>query len=395
MTLKNNTAVIKKLVYPVLEKFLSSPTGKKEFIKMVGDFINKRSDALFSPMPLDRIAYTYSDKAELFEKMHIPEGDVKNAIANTYYADIKKHNFAAAQDPCTIVAMCLVRFFFLKNDKKNLDLATTYLAFSGKFYPSIHYKYFHIPPADYVMEYVVNNSINNRFEIAKQGNVFNMIRSRCQIWIDAYKKRFTEFEDDDIVYLILQLRTRMSNQMQVIAREYYKAYENKDYIVYNSDNVDTDNPNEYHIAKSDSFEAEKIIDRAMNLVAASGASYKIARLCANKSVKTDDLRAIVESIYNDKNNYPDIRDIMSTMVYSWFAYSKSTNILTMDFIVFATSLKPNTKDKNWIRAKQHIERWLDTGSASYRKRKGRPATRNDYQKALNMYIAMTIYTANK
>ena len=79
-----------------------------------------------------------------------------------------------------------------------------------------------------------------------------------------------------------------------IAKAYYKAYENKDYIVYNSDNEDPkNNGGDYHLASSDSFKAEKVIQRTMSFIVASGADYKLCKLSSNTTVKTEELKSII------------------------------------------------------------------------------------------------------
>ena len=394
--MKNNTSVIRKTLYPKVEAFLNSPTGKKAFVKLMGEFISVRSEALFSALPCDRIAFTTKDKDDLLSTFQMTNKEIKNIINNTYYADIKKFNFVIPQDPISVLMLCIVRYFMMNPDEKLLDLALVYITFSGKFYASAHYKSFPIPPKEYVMEYVVNNAMNNRFDIVKTKSVFNLMKLKAQIWKNTYKSKFKDFDDDDAVYLLLQLKARIVMTIRQIAKEYYKAYKNKDYIVYNSDNEDTDNPNEYHISNSDSFLAEKCIDTTMSAIASGGTSYKLCKLCSNKTVKTDELKMIIESILNNPDNIPEIRDVISTMIYTYFQSTRGEKtVLTMDFITYASSAKPNTKDEHWLRLKETITKWLETSSALYRKRKHRMATRNDYHRAMCMYFSMMVYTANK
>ena len=272
-----------------------------------------------------------------------------------------------------------------------------YLAFSGKFYPSIHYMSFpKVVPQDFVMEYVINNMLNNKFVLKSKGNLFAAIMSICQTWIKTYEKRFISYSDEDVVYLIGQLHSRIRSFMINIAKAYYKAYENKDYIVYNSDNEDPkNNGGDYHLASSDSFKAEKVIQRTMSFIVASGADYKLCKLSSNTTVKTEELKSIIESILNDKNNMILVRKAISILVYTYFEQSKDKNVLTMNFITYSITPKPNTKDEHVLELKNIIDNWLNTGSVLYRKRKHRLATRNNYNKALLMYLAMSIYQANK
>ena len=110
---------------------------------------------------------------------------------------------------------------------------------------------------------------------------------------------------------------------------------------------------------------------------------------------TEELKTIIESILNDKYNLPTVKEVISILVYTYFVQSKEKNVLTMSFVSYSITPKPNTKDPHILKLKAIIEEWLNSGSVLYRKRKHRVATRNDYNKALLMYFALAVYQANK
>lgn len=390
-----NKSSIKDNVYTKIESII--PKRLLQYKTCLSTFITDRHEELFKTAPLDRLYYRESDITKMFEAIGIEKKVVKDAISNTYYGPQANFNPRAAKDELTVLMLTIIRYFLLKKDNKSLDISMIYLAFSGKFYPSIHYMSFpKVVPQDFVMEYVINNMLNNKFVLKSKGNLFAAIMSICQTWIKTYEKRFISYSDEDVVYLIGQLHSRIRSFMINIAKAYYKAYENKDYIVYNSDNEDPkNNGGDYHLASSDSFKAEKVIQRTMSFIVASGADYKLCKLSSNTTVKTEELKSIIESILNDKNNMILVRKAISILVYTYFEQSKDKNVLTMNFITYSITPKPNTKDEHVLELKAIIDNWLNTGSVLYRKRKHRLATRNNYNKALLMYLAMSIYQANK
>jgi hypothetical protein len=390
----NNTNTIKDTIYPLVEKSLSG-NGTRNFMKLVSDFINDRSEALFSILPVSRIPYSAKDRDELFKALNISPKVVQDAINNTYYGDIKKFNFKAPQDPSTVLITCIIKYFISKHDIKKTELASIYLAFSGKYYPSIHYTSFRIPPVEYVMEYVVHNIMDNKFDIVNKGNIFNAIKSKCDTWVKTYINRFKSFSDEDVVYIILQLKSRLKSFMINIAKLYYKAYENKEYLVYNSDNIDPNSGDNYHLANSDSFVANKSIDKAITYITSSGIDYRTCKLSSNKTVKTDELKSIMEAIMNSSDRLQEVKNIITNLVYSYFATSKEKSVLSMSFVAFCVTSKPNTKDPHLIYVRDTIINWLDTESVLFRKRKNRDESRNNYIRAVLMYIALSIYTANK
>lgn len=389
------TAVIKANLYPMVEAALKK--NQKAFDRTMSKFFSDRQEELFKTMPLDRIFYRDSDREELLTTMGISDTSIQNVIANTYYGPKTAFNPRSAKDSITVLMMCVIRYFYKLGDKKRLQLAMLYLSFSGKFYPSIHYATFpKVTPKDYVMEYALNNMMDKKFDLKAKGSVFGAVLSKTEVWLNTYKAKFNSFGDDDVVYLIQQLHTRLKLFMHNIGKMYYKAYENKDYIVYNSDSEDTDNPEEYHLAKNDSFEASKIIDKSLTYLSRNTVNYSICKLSSNQYVKTEEVKSIMESILVDKDNLPDIKKTISTLVYSYFADPKTdNNVVSSDFIVYCLTPRPNSNSKSYEEMKQTIEHWLSTGSAAYRRRAKRAATRLAYNKAVLSYFAMVIYIANK
>ena len=391
----NNTASIKEKLYSTIEKNLNS--NILAYKSTVNDFFTARNKSMFSTTPIDRIYYGGEDIKKMFKCLNVDTTQVENAIINTYYGNMKEFNPVAAKDPLTIVMMCVIRAFTVKGDIKNQELAATYLAFSGKFYPSIHYaSYQKFLPQEYVMDYVVNNCLNNKFILKSQESVFGAVAAMCKKWLQTYANKFKAFEDDDIVYLISQLHSRIRSFMINIARAYYKAYENKDYMTYNSDNLDPEeNGGKYHLASSDSFKAEQCVRKTMTYLVSSGIDYKLCKMSSNENVSTEEIKSIMESILNDKQNLVSIRRVISILVYSYFAQSKDKNVLTYAFIAYCVTPKPNTKDDDQIEMKNTIDTWLNQSSVLYRKRKHRLATKNNYNRAVLMYISMCIFNANK
>ena len=230
----------------------------------------------------------------------------------------------------------------------------------------------------------------------RTGSVIGAVKSINQSWIAAYGKEFKEYEDDDVSYLVQQLHQRIKAFIKNIAILYYKAYENKDYIVLNSDNQTEE---EIQLADSDVLQAEKAIERAMSKIQSMNVDYGYCKLASGNQkdalVKTEEVKQIIESILNDKKNIGTVKELVKLLVYTYFAQSKSKLVSDIAFITFSITPKPNTKDKYLLRIKDITTTWLDTYSERYRARKKRLATQNAYIKAVLMYFTLIIHTANK
>ena len=122
------------------------------------------------------------------------------------------------------------------NMMKEAELAVVHLSFSGKFYPSIHYKYFKIAePKQYqhVVDYVVNQYMDSKFDIKAKGSLYGAMTQLCNTCISTYgDKFFTQkiMSDEDYVYWIQQVHTRIDSLIKNCASAYYECYQKKLYM---------------------------------------------------------------------------------------------------------------------------------------------------------------------
>ena len=387
---KDTTAILKEL-YPKVEKALKNPTKWRNVIQ---NFLQSRSEALYDIAPIDRIIFTTEDENKLFEALEISKAEVTSALQKTFYYDQIKNEYAnLVKDECAILSLTVVRYFFIKNDKKNLDLATLYLAFNGKIYASAHYRSFNFTPTNYrhVMEYAINN-MSNKYDIVKQGSVIGAVRSVGNTWVSSYSSRFKSYSDEDVSYLIQQLKSRIASFIKNIASEFYKAFENKEYITYDSDNVSED---DYHIADSDSLKLERSIENAINRVESSTTDFKLCKIASDSNVKTDELRAIIDSIMSSGDNFPLVKELIRNICTYYFANGKNKDVRDIDFLSFSIAPKPNSKDKLYLRNKEIIEQLLLKNSTKYKTRSKRAATKISYNQAILKYFTFLIHEANK
>ena len=374
----------------------------KKYKACLSRFISARTADLYDTAPCERILFGEQDKNDLFESIGISEKEIKEILDQTYYGDIKlidgeKTFCRAAKDEFTILAITIVRYFIKKGNAKEAELAGIYLAFSGKFYPSIHYKsYKVVKPTEYryVMDYVVNNVLTNKYDLKRTGSVIGAVTCVVNTWMDAYKQQFNSFMDDDIVYIIQQLHSRLSAFMKNIAKEYYKAYENKDrlHMSYTDDDLSEDN---YHLADSDSLKAERVAESTLSYMQSSGVDYAICKTASNSNVRVTELKSIIESILNNPDNITTVSEFIRLIISDYFSKSKNKDVSDIDFITYSISAKPNTKNPIIIRQKEIIESWLMENAPAYRRRKSRIATMNDYYKSIYTYFTLMIHEANR
>lgn len=386
------TKVAVDKIYPIVEKSLQKNTPA--YKRNVQEFIKDRSKDLYDIVPVRRIPFGSEDIDSFFKSMKIDKNEITQCLSETYYWNMN-FNPRAAKDEFTMTMMMVIRYFLLKNKQTDAEISTIYLAFSGKFYPSIHSQKFKIPPEKYrhIMEYVLNNVLTQKYDLKREGSVFGAVRSICRTWLRTYTPKFKNPDDEDVADMIQQLHGRIKSFLGNIAAAYYDTYEKRDsYFAYASDSNDQDS---FRIADNDSLLAERCVENAMNWITTKQVDYKLCKWASDKNVKVDEIKSIIESIQEDSDNLLLIREMMQLIIADYFSISKTKDVTSYEFINKSIVAKPNSKNKYVIRQKEIIEYFLDENSPAYRKRKSRPDTKSSYYKSILTYYVLVINESNK
>lgn len=386
------TKVAVNKIYPIVENSLQKNTPA--YKKNVQEFIKDRSKDLYDIVPVRRIPFGSEDIDSFFKAMKIDKNEITQCLSETYYWNMN-FNPRAAKDEFTMTMMMVIRYFLLKNKQTDAEISTIYLAFSGKFYPSIHSQKFKIPPEKYrhIMEYVLNNVLTQKYDLKREGSVFGAVRSICKTWLRTYTPKFKNPDDEDVADMIQQLHGRIKSFLGNIAAAYYDTYEKRDtYFAYASDSNDQDS---FRIADNDSLLAERCVENAMNWITTKQVDYKLCKWASDKNVKVDEIKSIIESIQEDSDNLLLIREMMQLIIADYFSISKTKDVTSYEFINKSIVAKPNSKNKYVIRQKEIIEYFLDENSPAYRKRKSRPDTKSSYYKSILTYYVLVINESNK
>ena len=382
-------------------RHIDSSFNQPGYNRYLSAFMEFRSKELYDICPCDRIFFSEEDYKNYFTSTRIDEEKVKQGLAGTYYWSIAAFNPKAAKDPLTVAQLCVIRKAVIHNKDKEAELAGLLLSLSGKFYPSIHYgSYPKTPPSQYryVMEYVVNHMMNNKYDIKSEGSVIGALKKIVNTWIDSYKDKFRRFSDDDCVYLIQQLHSRIKSFTINIATLYYEAYENKDrYMAYNQDSIEKDSNNDTVslLADNDSLLIERIVQKTMERINIKGVDYKTCMDASDYNVRVNEIKGIMETIINNPKEQATIREFLSLLVSNYFQIDPKKDINDIKFISYSITPKPNSKNPNHVRTIEIVETWLNEKSPAYRKRNKRPDTKASYFRSINAYFALTIYEANK
>ena len=388
------TEVIDKQIYPIVQGTLSKSTTKWK--ALMSKFMNARATSLYDTFPATRCTYGQQDADELYAIFGKTERELQEIINKTYYAQIPNFNPRTAKSPVTVLGICIIKYFLSKNDKANLEVAIIYLSFSGGFYPSIHYgSYPTAVPADYrfVCDYVVNNELSNKFDLKKTGSVVGTIKSIGSTWIEAYRDKFKGVTDDEeYVYVIQQLHMRIKSFIQNTAEIYYKCYQNREYLTYDSDDMSEDN---FRLTENDSTKIEAVTNRAMTWLTTHDVDFRLCKMCSDSNVKTEEIKSIIESIVKNTDNIDLVKELVALIVTNYFKSSKNKDVRDIEFISYSIKAKPNTKDKDVLRQNEIVDKFLCENSIAYNRRKSREATKNSYNRAVLTYFVLIINQSNK
>ena len=398
-----NTHAIRSKLWPLIKEALDKTSTRSNYKKLINEFISNRTESIYDTLPCDRILCSEMEMDKLFDVLKIKKQEVKKIIEETYYGNIDNFNPLAAKHEFTITQLLIIRYYLLKANEgktssipkidKDTELALIHLSFSGKFYPSVHYRsYPTVTPVRHVMEYVVNNKLTKKFDLTTYGSVFGAVKSVGKTWIETYYKRIKDLEDEDVVYLVQQLHSRIGSFTKNIATEYYDTYENKDlYVAYSSDSYESD---DFHLADSDTLKVGRCTEKTINTLNSNGVDYRICKMCATDDITPNECKAVIESIVGEKENIPTMKELISIMISLYFSIGEK-DVSDIKFITYTIAPKPNAKQKEIIRLKEIIEEWLCESGTAYMRRRSRIATRNAYERAVRMYFALVIHNSNR
>lgn len=388
------TSVIVTKLYPMVETSLNKNTNALK--KVIADFINKNYDLLYAIAPYDRIYFGQNDVDAMYKALGFTEKQVIEIMEECFFWD-EKYNPQCAKEPYVMTLMMCIRYMLIKGKKKESELVTMYLAFSGKFYASVHGLMFPTaPPSKYpaVMDYVVNNMLTEKFDLRREGTVFGAIRSLCLTWLETYEKDIKGKPDDDkLGKLVQQLRDRERSFMYNISKLYYDAYSNKNYLNTETDNLESGA--EFRLTDNDAAKAARYTESALNYMVSNTVSLQLCNKCKDQNIKATEVKDIMESIISNNDNLPELRRVINILICDFMRNYNGKPVSSVEFLSHSIKAKPNTKDKYIIELKETIAKWLDENSDNYRRRKSRIATQNSYQKAVLMYIVLVINITSK
>lgn len=389
-----SSCVISQKLYPVVIKAYDQ--NKNAVKKLIGEFITAKYSSLYATGPYEIIYFTKDDYDNFWKAIKLNENQILSIMRECFFYqppfDKTAYNPKCVKAPFTAVMFCCIKKALKDKDKKMSELLTIYLAFSGQFYASIFSLFWEYGAKKGVMEYIVNNKLSGKFDLKRYGNVFSAVQNICSVWLNYYSKDILDPNLDDISYstVVQQLHDREKSFLKNISKVYYENIDN--YLNYTRNNLDPDN---YMLQDNNSSLANKYTEIAVNYLVTRDINYAHCGMVADENVRKDEIKNIMSSILHNKDNISEVRELINIIITDFMKNYPEESLSSVKFLTYSMATKPNTKDKNLIREREIIIKWLTDNSVDYVRRKSRQSTATSYYKCVLKMIVLGINAAIK
>lgn len=375
--------IITTELYDTVAKNLSNKATQTQLKKDVGMYLDRYTDKLTTIGPVHRTLFIDSDKEKLYNAIGVTGPQIKAVLAKS--PEVKQSG-ANMSEPFNTGCALAIRYFSEARNKEMVSVVLVYLTLS--MYPSLHKKYYKYGMNEQIMAYTINN-LSNKYIIKQKGNLYDSLVYTTSNTYILHENRLAKGTDKNYIDFILDVKTRQNSLMRKIAQEFFKNHESGHYL--NSDG-DSNDPDNFYEADSNTFNIERITNSVVLKLTVNGADIRYVDTAAKYcKISRTELRNYVNTMVTNDNR-EDIRKIAESILFLFIFDSKNTiqEVGSTKFLLYSLEVykKSNTSDKNVIRIKEILDKWLEE-LGTYKKTQ-RLATINDFRRALFIFFVITI-----
>ena len=382
---KSNTILVDKL-YSSVEKSLASKDNLSEYHSNIDKHLAKNSERFFTTSPNERPLFSTEDSNKFIALTGLSADGIKQVLKDS---KVIKSNWYIMNDPFNIANSLATRYFAIKKNKDYIDYTIWYLIVS--MYPSIHFKYFKHGINAACMDYTINN-LSDKFNIKKNKNLWVTFVNMFKTAYEHHEKKIISGEDENFVYYVQDCHTRMNSFIKNIAVPYYENYNNQKFLEKEYESFEEDN---YHEAESSSYDIENITNSVITHLVIHGPDMKLVEVASKTNqVSVNQMRNFISSLIDNKHR-DDIRAITEAILFMYLfnddgEVHSPSQIGTNDFLLYCLKIykRANTVDKNVIKIKGILDRWLVELGVS--NRSGNKGTLQAYRRAFFTFFVLTI-----
>lgn len=390
----DTTYLFRDNLYPKIEKVLATPEGRKKFVRIIEEFINRNTNKLTTIGPVYQVPFTEGDKNQFYALFELDSSKLVKLIKDA--RETLKTSIPPWQSLCQNPVFCVlyysIRYFTIHKeiDKDGRMLNSALIIMALAVYPSIFYKYFRRYTINTgVMQYTIDN-LSQRFLIKKSDHIFGTLTTLVQNSWQYHQTNIKNGSDDNCAQFAWRVHNDQNSLIKRIANVYNENKRNGLTVsgmqdVFDDSNINVD-------IENDTNKVENITNKIVTNILINGVDLQISDFASNAAnVSRLELRNYLTMIIKDKNS-AQIKGLIESILFVYLYYEKHTyeEINSKVFIAYAltTFKKTNSKDENIGRIKGTLDKWgNDTGLYA---RFTRLATRVDYTKGIYLYFIMCI-----
>ena len=353
-----------------------------KFIRYISDYYDKNSEILFTPYPTKKLFFMDADKAAIYTMADNNPIDVKKVLKDCTSIDKK---WKIMNDPLNITIMLILRKFIMSKDDINTKAVATYM--SCHFYSSMYHKYFEFGANEQCMKYTVNN-MTDKFKLKVLGSVYKNIEATAMKCVETYHSDIITGSDEGLIKVISAMQVRINDLLKNIKREFMKNHTAGNYMHTQRDVFEDDN---VLSTDSGSYKIKKATDSTITSLNNNGADMRLASLASSiTDVSKSEICNVINRIVD--NELDGVENLVSLILEAYVSDGGDPDkINTKMFLAKGLEIykKSNTTDRVIIEIKNILNTWLMEYSDKY-KRINRPATLNNFKKAIFIYFVLHI-----
>ena len=401
--MEKETRFLVDLLYPSVEASLEKPEKRRIFGNIIDQFMAENVDRLNVPGPLKYVSFPQRTMDRVIDTLGMTNNQIADATKKVRASHPKLQSvFGIALNPFFIAVTLATRYFIIKRGNKPssshnetedmIHRCVYYLAIT--IYAVLQKKYFRkCEPNEMVMAYAVSNMIKKN-RIKQTGSMLDTVYITTNDCLIFYIDRLKNGDDDSITQYVAAIRTRLNSIIQNISRAYYEAYENRDYLASEEDNLELGQE-----LDSNSQFIERTTNKIVQRIITNGPDMKLVEISAQQNdVSMAELRNYMTAICTQKQ-MEDIRRIIERLLILFFDTELNTKYSVRDigtdkFLLFALNVykKSNTGNDHIIKIKAILDKWLKELGVSDRTG---PTSLNNYRRAMYMFLVMEIIKLTK
>lgn len=385
--LSENDILFKTLLYPKVEESIKNPANEKKLIQHIGKYRDRNIEILSSPIILNNMFFNNRDKDIIFEVTNIEREYVEKLLETVKPPDGSTKGLPENVTAFNVIMLMLIRYYIIAKKPKQLEIINAYYAYSMYF--TIYHKYFPFPPNEAIMKATIN-SLSYKYDIKSLGSVDKMIRQTNNITIESYEQRIIRGNDSDIIYVIMQIKSRANGKMKKI-KNMYKISEEKGDVLFTENTFNKEGVMNESGGMLSNVQVSTTT-AVTKFFAMPDVDMKILSFCCKvNEVSAKDLRSTIQMI-NDKKFMPEVEAFYQALFYLFYTNGgKREDIGGKRFYVICNEIykKGNSNDKNINKIKQLLHNWLNASNNTYRVTE-RNATLNSIRKALYFYFVLVL-----